>query len=294
MKLPKYHETFIPILETLSNGKPLHYKDLKIAVRDKYYSDLPDELLDKQTKSGEQLILNRIGWGKAYLKTGKLIFQPERAMVQITEKGLNALKKGSYSLKDLMDDPDYLNHVAERDRKKDSDEVSDANASPEDLIDSGIESMESNVISELVEQLKTVDPYYFETIVLTLLKRMGYGDFLETAKSGDGGIDGIINQDQLGIEKIYVQSKRYSENKVRETDIRNFIGAMSGDTSKGIFVTTSSFDDKAIVKANDAMHSIILIDGQRLARLMYKYNVGVQVKDVYEVKQLDQDFFDQV
>ena len=105
---------------------------------------------------------------------------------------------------------------------------------------------------------------------------MGYGDFVETSKTGDGGIDGIINEDKLGLDKIYIQAKRYGENKVREKDIRNFIGAMSGDTQKGVFVTTSSFDIKAEKKAGDAHHKIILIDGLKLVDLMHQYNVGVQ------------------
>ena len=121
---------------------------------------------------------------------------------------------------------------------------------------------------------------------------MGYGDFIETSKSNDGGIDGIINEDKLGLEKIYTQAKRYNENKVREKDIRNFIGAMSGDTSKGVFITTSSFDDSAVRKAREAHHSIILIDGAKLVDLMHDYNVGVQVKTTYEVKELDNDFFE--
>ena len=121
---------------------------------------------------------------------------------------------------------------------------------------------------------------------------MGYGDFIETSKTGDGGIDGIINEDKLGLDKIYIQAKRYGENKVREKDIRNFIGAMSGDTQKGVFVTTSSFDSKAVQKADNAHHTIILIDGLKLVDLMHQYNVGIQVKNTYEVKELDNDFFE--
>lgn len=121
---------------------------------------------------------------------------------------------------------------------------------------------------------------------------MGYGDIVETKKTGDGGIDGIINQDQLGLEKIFIQAKRYTENKVREKDIRNFIGAMSGDTAKGVFVTTSSFDDSAIMKAREAHHKIILIDGKKLTDLMYQYGVGVQIKNVYEIKEIDENYFD--
>ena len=145
---------------------------------------------------------------------------------------------------------------------------------------------------ELLEKLKEIDPFYFEKVILILLKKMGYGDFVETAKTGDGGIDGIINEDKLGLDKIYIQAKRYGENKVREKDIRNFIGAMSGDTQKGVFVTTSSFDDGATKKAHDAHHTIILIDGLKLVDLMHQYNVGIQVKAVYEVKELDNDFFE--
>ena len=166
------------------------------------------------------------------------------------------------------------------------------NATPQDLIDMGFEQIESNTKSILLAKLKEIDPYAFEKIILILLNKMGYGEFIETSKSGDGGIDGIINEDQLGLEKIYMQAKRYNENKVRETDIRNFIGAMSGDTRKGIFVTTSTFDEKAKTKARDAHHTIILIDGQKLVNLMHKYNVGIQIKVIYEIKVLDNDFFD--
>lgn len=290
MGLPKFYETFIPILEVLSNGEILHYNDLRKRVRDKYYSDLPEELLKKQTKSGDVLILNRIGWGKAYLKQGKFIQQPERAMVQITEKGKKALKKGTLTLKELKNDSDYLVH--EKQKKEESKEENIENATPEDLIDSGFTAIEEQVKSELLERIKNIDPYYFEKIILILLKKMGYGDFIETSKSGDGGIDGIINEDKLGLEKIYIQAKRYNENKVREKDIRNFIGAMSGDTSKGVFVTTSSFDDSAVKKAHEARHSIILIDGNKLVDLMHQYGVGVQIRNIYEVKEIDEDFFE--
>ena len=105
--------------------------------------------------------------------------------------------------------------------------------------------IENEIKNELLEKLKELDPFYFEKVILILLKKMGYGDFVETSKTGDGGIDGIINEDKLGLDKIYIQAKRYGENKVREKDIRNFIGAMSGDTQKGVFVTTSSFDKGA-------------------------------------------------
>lgn len=290
MDIPKFNETFLPILEVLKNGEVIKSRELLNQVEERFYSNLPKSLLDKKTKSGDRLIENRIGWGKSYLKKGGLVHYPRRGMVQITEKG-KSVREEDVSLAKIQTDVTTF--------YKPENEVSSAsqgavsNASPQDLIDMGFEKIEREVKDELLAKLKTVDPYAFEKMILILLNRMGYGDFIETSKSGDGGIDGIINEDELGLEKIYIQAKRYNENKVRETDIRNFIGAMSGDTRKGIFVTTSSFDDKAKAKAREAHHSIILLDGSKLVDLMHKFSVGVQTKSVYKVKIVDTDFFDE-
>lgn len=296
MELPKYHETFMPILETLSSNESISSRELATRVRDKYYSDLPKELLDKKTSTGANTLIDRILWGKSYLKMGKFVFYPKRGMVRIGEKGKHALESGQMLLSDLQNDPDFIQHRASAKSKKKNEtelETIDVdNASPQDLIDTGFETIETEVKTELLDKLKELDPYYFEKVILILLKKMGYGDFIETSKSNDGGIDGIINEDKLGLEKIYTQAKRYNENKVREKDIRNFIGAMSGDTSKGVFITTSTFDDSAIKKAREAHHSIILIDGLKLVDLMHQYNVGIQVKTIYEVKEIDNDFFE--
>lgn len=293
-EIPKFNETFIPVLDVLSDGELIHYDELRRKVRDKHYSHLPEQLLKQETKSGDLLILNRIGWAKAYLKEGNFLCQPERGKVQITPKGLAALQKGTLTLQQLKQDPDYI-HAQEQKPKRGTDanqkSTGTEGATPQDLIDEGFDAIEKEVKSELLAKLKTVDPYYFEKVVLKLLSKMGYGKFEETKKSNDGGIDGIISQDQLGLDKIYIQAKRYSENKVRELDIRNFIGAMSGDTTKGVFVTTSAFDEAAMRKAKEAHHKIVLVDGDFLADLMYEHGVGVQTKDVYHLKEMDADFF---
>lgn len=292
--LPKFHETFIPILDILSNGQIIHYNDLRKQVRDKHFSNLPEDALNIKTKSGDLLILNRIGWGKAYLKEAGFLVQPERAMVQITPKGKKAFQTGSLSLKQLKNDPEYIECQYNKQKSNNTAEIDQQleNATPQDLIDQGFNIIEKDIKLELLKKFKKIDPYYFEKVILLLLKKMGYGEFVETKKSNDGGIDGIINQDQLGLEKIYIQAKRYSDNKVREKDIRNFIGAMSGDTTKGVFVTTSSFDDGATLKAKEAHHKIILIDGVKLAELMYDFGIGVQIKNTYEIKEIDEDFFE--
>jgi restriction system protein len=288
MEIPKFNETFLPILDVLKDEAVMTGRELIRRVEEKFYSKLPQELRDQTIKSGDRLIENRIAWGKSYLKKGGLVHYPQRGHVQITEKGKTATSE-SISLDALQ--ADVITFYEPENTEKARVKVA-SSASPQDLIDTGFEEIERKTKDDLLSKLKEIDPYTFERIILILLNKMGYGDFIETSKSGDGGIDGIINEDQLGLEKIYIQAKRYSESKVRETDIRNFIGAMSGDTRKGIFVTTSTFDEKSKTKAKDAHHSIILIDGSRLVDLMHKFNVGVQIKSRYEIKAVDNDFFD--
>jgi len=193
-ELPKFHETFNPILDLLSEGNIIHHRELLNKVIDKYYSHLPKELLEQKTKSGEILILNRIAWGKSYLKKGGYIIYPERGMVQITEKGKNAIKK-QLQLKDIEGESNFLTFYTEEKAKDNSINSEIKNSTPQDLIDAGFSEIETQVKNELLEKLKTIDPYYFEKVILILLKKMGYGDFIETSKSGDGGIDGIINEE---------------------------------------------------------------------------------------------------
>lgn len=290
MDMPKFHETFIPILDMLADGKIIHHRELLKKIVEKCYSNLPKELLEKKTKSGEFLILNRIAWGKSYLKKVGYIHYPERGTVQITQKG-KEVNKDKVNLNDIINEYGIFDFYKEE-KTKGFEGLEIKGSSPQDLIDSGFSAIEAQVKSDLLDKLKSLDPFYFEKVILILLSKMGYGDFIETSKTGDGGIDGIINQDKLGLEKIYIQAKRYNENKVREKEIRNFIGAMSGDTTKGVFVTTSEFDEPSIKKAHDAHHTIILIDGKKLVDLLYQYSVGVQVQDTYEVKVVDDNFFD--
>ena len=293
-EIPKFHETFNPIIETLKNGETFKARELIKLVAENYFSDLTVEQLSEKVKTGENLLSNRISWGKSFLKKGGFVYFPERGSIKITEKGLKEnpellWKSGGW--KDSIEESDT---EKPKKLKTDTKEVKESlNETPQDLIDIGFSQIENEIKNNLLEKLKTIDPYYFEKVILILLKKMGYGDFIETAKSGDGGIDGIINEDKLGLDKIYIQAKRFNENKVREKDIRNFIGAMSGDTNKGVFVTTSLFDLGAIEKAKNAHHKIILIDGKKLVELMHEFNVGVQIKATYEIKQLDEDFFEE-
>lgn len=230
-EIPKFQDTFTPILEILKERQVFATRELINTVIESNYSHLSEELLSQKTKSGEILINNRIAWGKSYLKKGGYIEFPKRGFVKITEKGLQNIK--NVSLSKINSEVDLTDFFSKESTKKGIEKIE--NASPQDLIDEGFREIESEIKSELLQKLREIDPYYFEKVILILLKKMGYGDFIETSKSGDGGIDGIINEDKLGLDKIYIQAKRFTENKVREKDIRNFIGAMSGDTNKGVF-----------------------------------------------------------
>lgn len=292
MDIPKFNETFIPILEVLKDGKVLKSRELIEEVKARFYAELSEEQLKQETKSGDLLVDNRIAWGKSYLKKGGYVSFPERGLVQITEKGKN--HSATLTVRDLENESSLFDFYKQEKNSSSIENGQNINiSSPQDLIDEGFNRIEGEVKNELLQKLKNIDPYFFEKVVLRLLKKMGYGEFIETSKSNDGGIDGIINEDKLGLDKIYIQAKRFNEGKVREKDIRNFIGAMSGDTNKGVFVTTSEFDEKAIEKARSAHHKIICIDGQKLVTLMHEFNVGIQVRTTYEIKQIDEEFFNE-
>lgn len=221
MSMPKFDETFLPVLQVLADGQIHKFSELPQTLLDRGYFQLTPEELRQTVSDGSGLYYGRVGWGVTYLK-------------------------------------------------------------------------QASLRRDLLARLYEVNPYYFQRIVLELFRQMGYGEFIETPRSCDGGIDGIINRDELGLERIYMQAKRYGEgNKVREPEIRNFIGAMSSEVTKGIFVATSDFDSKAIEKAHgDHHHTIILINGSQLAELLIKYHIGVQSKAKYEVLEIDEDYFE--
>jgi len=187
--IPKFHEVFIPMLTVLSADGELRREELKRRIRDEFYADLPEELLSQRTSTGHVLIMNRMGWAVSYLKKGKFVAQPKRGYVQITDKGRAALATKKLSLKDLKNDPDYLAADLEKHSDRDTKDslIPTVDETPQDLIDQGFATIRDGLMADLLERLKTIDPFYFEKVILILLKKMGYGDFVETKKTGDGG-----------------------------------------------------------------------------------------------------------
>lgn len=292
MTVPTFDEIMFPLLDKIKDGGSYKASDISQEIENNYFTLTEDEKRIR-LKNGRTKFYDRLLWARTYLKKAGLVEYPKTGCLVITQEGKKVLDSGidRIDTKFLKRYDSFGDFVGGKNSSKEDSSLSDL--SPRDLIDSGYNKINSELEQEILEKLKKMNPYLFEVVALKLLNSMGYGDFEETPKSGDGGIDGIINQDELGLEKIYIQCKRFNSNAVREPDIRNFIGAMSSDVNKGVFVTTSYFESAAVEKARMALQKIRLIDGEELAKLMVKFNVGTQVKEVYEVKELDADFFDE-
>ena len=294
MAIPDFQTLMLPVLELLKDGKPVKLSDMVVIMSDKY--NLTDEERNEWLPSKVQKTMyNRVAWAKQYLKNAELIDSPEKGSFVITQKGLNILKDKPAKI-DLRFLKNLDQNTSTETEKEQVDVHSEEKKTPEELIESAQILYTESLQKELLSKLKQVDPVRFEQIVLTLMEKMNYGVGSMTKLSHDGGIDGIIDEDELGLEKIYLQAKRYSDNKVNEKEMQNFAGALScSPVRKGVFITTSYFDEKAKKKAEDASKKgliIRLINGEELTRLMIKHNVGVQPKQPpIEIKKIDEDFF---
>lgn len=246
---------------------------------------------------------NRVGWAKSYLKQAGLLEIVGRGYFKITRRGLEVLKERPQQLntKYLMRFPEFAEFHVYKKKSVDVDdnlEQQTNEATPDELLSAGYKQLRETLAAELIEKIKQISPSRFEHLVLDLLLKMGYGGTQEDAgqvvgKSGDGGIDGIINEDRLGLDVIYVQAKRW-EADVGRPEIQKFVGALAGNkANKGVFITSSGFTKEARNYANQVNQKVVLIDGVMLAELMMDYDLGVSTKDVFTVKRLDSDYFEE-
>ena len=296
------------VLRVLSDGEAWHLRDLRPRVAE--LIGLADEALEQAIPSGKLRYANRITWACSGLKHGGLIESPQRGMYRITDDGLvvDARNLTSYSDSDMEEWPAwraYREEVAAR-KKQDSaaePEAADGEVIPVDnpveVIEAGVAELNAEVETRLRRKLQEASPEFFEKAVVDLLWAMGYGgahgEKKHVGKSGDGGIDGVIRQDALGLQNIYVQAKRYADtNTVQRPEIQQFFGALaSRGAERGVFITTSKFTAGAVREAELYQGKIILIDGIRLTRLMLNYGVAVQRYREYVVYEVDEDFFDE-
>lgn len=295
MPIPKFDELFNDVLEFLSDEKEYKTRDVKEELSKKL--DLSDEERYELLPSGQETIIkNRIGWSITTLKKAGYVESKKWGSVNITNNGLKAHKKNpDITIEDLMEIPEVYEWFNGKPKEPKGE---NGESTPEEEIEKSFNQINKKLAGELLENILNNDPIFFERLVLDLLLKMGYGDFREnagetTSASNDGGIDGIISQDRLGLDKIAIQAKRYTENVIGRPILQNFAGALLGmGLTKGVFITTSTFTKGAIEYAtNQANLTIILIDGDKLADLMIEYNVGTFTSHTYEIKRIDSDYF---
>jgi restriction system protein len=288
----------LPLLEYARDRKDhtLRQAVEDMAVRFKLTADERRELLP----SGRQPIFdNRVGWARTYMKKAGLLESPKRAVFRITEHGLKVLEKKppAINVKYLDQFDDFRAFRALRHaRTDDTTNEPESDTTPEEALESAYQGLRNELAGDLLQQLKNSPPSLFEKTVVALLVKMGYGGSLQDAgkaigRAGDEGIDGIIKEDRLGLDIIYVQAKRW-ENTVGRPEIQKFAGALQGQRArKGIFITTSDFSREAEEYASRIDSKIVLIDGDQLTQFMIDHNIGVTPMTTYEVKKLDSDYF---
>jgi restriction system protein len=271
---------------------------------------LTDEERKHLLPSGKQsTFANRVHWAKTYLSQAKLLEPTKRAHFKISERGRQALANGLFRLDNtyLSQFPEFIAFRA-RTREPGSSEAapeitttvlpSETSQTPDEVLRTTIKQLELSLRQELLDRILVAPPAFFENVIVRLLLAMGYGGSREEAgqivgRSGDGGIDGVIDQDALGLERVYVQAKRYSsDNAVGAPEIMGFCGSLGPKkANKGVFVTTSYFTQPAKGFAESHPYRIVLIDGEQLAALMIRHNVGVRVDETFHLKKVDEDFF---
>lgn len=303
--IPDYQSIMLPLLKLVSDKKEYKYRELieNLALKFKLTDEERKELL----ASGNQAILdNRVGWAKTYLKKAGLIDSPSRATFVITELGLQVLGKKPERIdaKYLRQFPAFLEFIHPDKNEVESEETvvsqDTLSRTPEENLDKAYQQLRKSLALELLNKVIDLSPAFFERLVIDLLVKMGYGGSIKDAgkaigKSGDEGIDGTIKEDKLGLDIIYVQAKRWKPgNVVGRPEIHKFVGALAGQgAKKGIFITTSSFTKEAIDYTPKNETKIVLIDGERLAQHMIDYNIGCSVQQIYELKRIDSDYFDE-
>lgn len=295
MSIPDFQSLMLPLLQLVSDGKEHAVRDATLALGKQF--KLTDEEWSEMLPSGRApLFYNRLAWAKTHLKKAGLVTQPRRGVVEISKKGRQVLEKRPKHIDLRMLQGLPANPAPTANSKWGTEPTS---ASPEEVLERAHDEISKELADELIETVKQCSPDFFERLVVKLLLTMGYGGSQIEAgkavgKSGDGGIDGVINEDRLGLDAIYIQAKRW-EGSVGEGPVRDFKGALDAKgASKGVLITTSTFTPEAQAAAkNSRSYRIVLIDGPRLAQLMIEHDLGVSVAATYQLKRMDSDFFDE-
>ena len=304
MAIPDYESLMQPLLQRLSDGRVRLIKDVVAELADDHQLT-PEERSQLLPSGGTLTFASRVGWAKTYLKKAGLLIQPKRGFVQITDVGHSVLAKDAGHINTKYLDQ-FESFQVFRNAGKDLPATNgllvppqvplQTELTPDEIMEAAHARSLAALADEVLDRVKSCPPEFFERLVVRSLIQMGYGGSKAEAgravgKSGDGGIDGIINEDRLGLDAIYLQAKRW-DGVVGRPEIMKFVGALAGQrATKGVFITTSWFTQEAKDYAGSSQYKVVLIDGARLSDLMIEHNLGVSVVASYHLKRVDSDFF---
>lgn len=300
MPIPDFQSVMRPLMEVISDGKEHSTREALDRLANHF--ELAEEERKRLLPSGQQEVFtNRLAWAKTHLRMAGLIEATARGVFKITPRGQELLRttRDRIDLRLLQKQSGYLEARGRKKEKpttNDEQSKTEADQTPEELMEESFQALRESLGREILAKLKNSPPAFFERLVVELLVRMGYGGTRKDAgqaigKSGDEGIDGIIKEDRLGLDTIYIQAKRW-EQTVSRPEIQKFAGALQGfRAKKGIFITTSDFSKEAIEYSARIDSKIVLIDGEQLWNLMIDFDIGVSTTATYEVKRIDNDYF---
>ena len=305
MAIPGYQEFMFPILKLLSDGNVYYKKDIfESMVR--YFKLTEEQIKEKLPSQAEPTYMNRLGWAITYLKKAGLVVSPFRANFIITKEGKSIVDKNITNIdsKFLRRYDSFLEFQNLSHKQEENKIIGDNGKeieTPSEKMISYYEIIKKSICDDLLNKVIDQTPEFFEQLVVDLIVSMGYGGSIEdagraTKRTNDEGIDGLVKEDKLGLDTIYIQAKRWKKgNVVGRPEIQKFVGALAGQGArKGIFITTSNFTKEAMEYKPRNDTSIILIDGEKLVELMYEYNLGVSTEKRFEIKRLDSDYFESI
>jgi restriction system protein len=299
MSIPDYQSCMLPLLRFHADNREHSLSEIISSLSDEF--SLTEEEREQLLPSGRQEVFsNRVSWARVYLKKAALLEAPRRGFSQITERGMLALKESPIGINSrfLERFPEFRDFRNSRRSVDDVDTViQDLSKTADETLESAYQKMRDDLAAELLQRLKECTPAFFERLVLDVLVKMGYGGNRVDAsravgRTGDGGIDGVIKEDKLGLDTIYVQAKRWENKTVGRPDVQRFVGALTEKRArKGVFITTADYSKEARECVSHIDPKVVLIDGETLAQLMIDHHVGVSTITTYELKRIDSDYF---
>ena len=301
MAIPDYQTCMLPLLKYAKDGKEYSVRDAVESLASQF--ELTSAEISEMLPSGQQAVFhNRVGWARSYLKKAGLLDSPKRGMLKISARGLDILSKNpqKINVKFLEQFPEFteFRNTTRVGNESASLPVIESERTPEEVLELAHQRIRKELAQEILLKILSCPPAFFESLVVDLLVKMGYGGSRKDAgerigQSGDGGIDGIIKEDRLGLDAIYIQAKRW-QGSVGRPEIQKFVGALQGQRArKGVFITTSTFTQEATAYVANIDTKVVLIDGQILSSLMMDFDVGVSIAASYVVKKIDSDYFDE-